>query len=142
MTSNSRKRLLGFYERMLLVRECELKLSALFSDGEVPGFIHLSVGQEAVAIGVMDALNDADTIASNHRGHGHAIAKGVAIDAIMAELFAKSTGCCKGKGGSMHVGDIDVGMFPAIAIVGGNAPIAAGEVSVNATVLMVFSISD
>ncbi len=127
MTSNSRKRLLGFYERMLLVRECELKLSALFSDGEVPGFIHLSVGQEAVAIGVMDALNDADTIASNHRGHGHAIAKGVDLDSFFLEVMGKEEGICGGRGGSMHVADMSVGMLGANGIVGAGIPLAVGS---------------
>ena len=127
MTSNSRKRLLGFYERMLLVRECELKLSALFSDGEVPGFIHLSVGQEAVAIGVMDALNDSDTIASNHRGHGHAIAKGVDLDGFFLEIMGKQEGICGGRGGSMHVADMSVGMLGANGIVGAGIPLAVGS---------------
>jgi len=127
MTSNSRERLLGFYERMLLVRECELKLSALFSDGEVPGFIHLSVGQEAVAIGVMDALNDVDTIASNHRGHGHAIAKGVDLDGFFLEIMGKQEGICGGRGGSMHVADMSVGMLGANGIVGAGIPLAVGS---------------
>ncbi|WP_456390806.1 thiamine pyrophosphate-dependent dehydrogenase E1 component subunit alpha [Profundibacter sp.] len=127
MTSNSQKRLLDFYERMLLVRECELKLSALFSDGEVPGFIHLSVGQEAVAIGVMDALNDSDTIASNHRGHGHAIAKGVDLDSFFLEVMGKEEGICRGRGGSMHVADMSVGMLGANGIVGAGIPLAVGS---------------
>ncbi|RLA61699.1 MAG: ABC transporter substrate-binding protein [Gammaproteobacteria bacterium] len=127
MTSNSQKRLLGFYERMLLVRECELKLSALFADGEVPGFIHLSVGQEAVAIGVMDALNDSDTIASNHRGHGHAIAKGVDLDSFFLEIMGKQEGICGGRGGSMHVADMSVGMLGANGIVGAGIPLAVGS---------------
>ncbi|MBL4874423.1 MAG: thiamine pyrophosphate-dependent dehydrogenase E1 component subunit alpha [Rhodobacteraceae bacterium] len=127
MTSNSRERLLGLFERMLLVRECELKLAELFSDGEVPGFIHLSVGQEAVAIGVMDALNDSDTIASNHRGHGHAIAKGVDLDSFFLEVMGKEEGICGGRGGSMHVADMSVGMLGANGIVGAGIPLAVGS---------------
>ena len=127
MTSNSRERLLGLFERMLLVRECELKLGTLFSDGEVPGFIHLSVGQEGVAIGVMDALNDSDTIASNHRGHGHAIAKGVDLDSFFLEIMGKEEGICGGRGGSMHVADMSVGMLGANGIVGAGIPLAVGS---------------
>jgi pyruvate dehydrogenase E1 component alpha subunit len=88
--------------------------------------LHLYIGQEAVATGVCAHLRPTDTVTSTHRPHGHAIAKGVSLRSIMAELFAKETGCCRGKGGSMHVGDIRVGMIPAIAIVGGGIPVAAG----------------
>jgi TPP-dependent pyruvate/acetoin dehydrogenase alpha subunit len=94
--------------------------------GQIPSTLHLYIGQEAVAAGVCAHLRRDDYLFSTHRPHGHALAKGVAPRAIMAELFGKSTGCCQGKGGSMHVGDVKVGMFPAIAIVGGNAPLAAG----------------
>jgi TPP-dependent pyruvate/acetoin dehydrogenase alpha subunit len=94
--------------------------------GKIPSTLHLYIGQEAVAVGVSAALNTDDYVLSTHRPHGHALAKGVTPEAIMAELFGKVTGSCKGKGGSMHVGDIAVGMPPAIAIVGGNTPIAAG----------------
>jgi TPP-dependent pyruvate/acetoin dehydrogenase alpha subunit len=94
--------------------------------GRIPSTLHLYIGQEAVATGVCAHLRPDDYLFSTHRPHGHAIAKGVSPHSIMAELFGKSTGCCKGKGGSMHVGDVTVGMFPAIAIVGGNAPLAAG----------------
>src|SRR6266545_36519 len=87
-----RERLLHFYEQLLLVRRCEERLMTLFADGEVPGFIHLSIGQEAVSVGVMSALSDADTIASTHRGHGHAIAKGIALDGFFAELLARDNG--------------------------------------------------
>jgi TPP-dependent pyruvate/acetoin dehydrogenase alpha subunit len=94
--------------------------------GRIPSTLHLYIGQEAAATGVCAHLRPDDYLFSTHRPHGHAIAKGVSPRSIMAELFAKSTGCCQGKGGSMHVGDVTVGMFPAIAIVGGNAPLAAG----------------
>jgi len=98
----------------------------LFLQGEMPGTIHLYQGQEAIAAGVCAHLKKEDLITSTHRPHGHAIAKGVSIKSLMAELFAKKTGCCEAKGGSMHVGDIDVGMLPAIAIVGGGIPVATG----------------
>src|SRR2546428_12367632 len=83
------KALIHLYEQLLLVRRCEERLMTLFADGEVPGFIHLSVGQEAVSVGVMSALTDQDTIASTHRGHGHAIAKGIALEGFFAELMAR-----------------------------------------------------
>jgi pyruvate dehydrogenase E1 component alpha subunit len=111
---------------MLLIRRFEEKCNALFLEGRIPSTLHLYIGQEAVAVGVCSLLRREDYITSTHRPHGHAIAKGVSPRAIMAELFAKETGCCKGKGGSMHVGDIEVGMPPAIAIVGAGAPIATG----------------
>lgn len=118
--------LLGMYRTMLTIRRFEERCNYLFMQGRIPSTLHLYIGQEAVATGVCGHLRPDDYLLSTHRPHGHAIAKGVAPRAIMAELFAKSTGCCKAKGGSMHVGDIQVGMFPAIAIVGANIPIAAG----------------
>jgi pyruvate dehydrogenase E1 component alpha subunit len=118
--------LLGLYRQMLLIRRFEEKCNALFLQGRIPSTLHLYIGQEAVAVGVCSVLRRDDYITSTHRPHGHAIAKGVTPRAIMAELFAKATGCSKGKGGSMHVGDITVGMPPAVAIVGAGAPIAAG----------------
>lgn len=114
------------YRAMLLIRRFEERCNALFLRGRIPSTLHLYIGQEAVAVGVCAALRPDDYLTSTHRPHGHALAKGVSAAAIMAELMAKATGCCKGKGGSMHVGDIRVGMPPAIAIVGGGAPIAAG----------------
>ena len=116
----------GMYHRMVLIRRFEERVNELYMKGLIPSTLHLYIGQEAVAVGVCANLNDSDYILSTHRPHGHAIAKGVSIKSIMAELYGKADGCCKGKGGSMHVGDINVGMFPAIAIVGGNVPIAAG----------------
>ena len=118
--------LLDLYRTMLTIRRFEERCNHLFMQGRIPSTLHLYIGQEAVATGVCARLRKTDYVLSTHRPHGHAIAKGVALRDIMAELYAKATGCCKGKGGSMHVGDINVGMFPAIAIVGANAPIAAG----------------
>jgi pyruvate dehydrogenase E1 component alpha subunit len=117
---------LGFYRQMLTIRRFEERCNALYMQGRIPSTLHLYNGQEAVAVGVCAHLSVEDTITSTHRPHGHAIAKGVSLAAIMAELFAKDTGCCRGKGGSMHVGDVRVGMPPAIAIVGGGIPIATG----------------
>jgi TPP-dependent pyruvate/acetoin dehydrogenase alpha subunit len=118
--------LLDMYRTMLTIRRFEERCNYLFMQGRIPSTLHLYIGQEAVATGVCAHLRPEDYALSTHRPHGHAIAKGVAPRTIMAELFAKSTGCCQAKGGSMHVGDIDVGMVPAIAIVGANIPIAAG----------------
>jgi pyruvate dehydrogenase E1 component alpha subunit len=117
---------LALYRTMLTIRRFEERCNYLYMQGRIPSTLHLYIGQEAVATGVCAHLRPDDTIASTHRPHGHAIAKGVSLRAIMAELFAKSTGCCKGKGGSMHVGDMAVGMIPAIAIVGGGIPVATG----------------
>lgn len=118
--------LLRMYKKMLTIRMFEEKLNSLFLQGQIPGTLHLYNGQEACAVGVCENLSDKDWILSTHRPHGHAIAKGVSLNSMMAELFAKETGCCGGFGGSMHVGDIAKGSVPAIAIVGGNIPIAAG----------------
>lgn len=118
--------LLDLYRQMLLIRRFEEKCNALFLQGRIPSTLHLYVGQEAVAVGFCSVLRRDDYLTSTHRPHGHALAKGVRARSIMAELFAKETGCCKGKGGSMHVGDMSVGMPPAIAIVGAGAPIATG----------------
>jgi len=118
--------LLDMYRTMLTIRRFEERCNYLFMQGRIPSTLHLYIGQEAVATGVCAHLRPEDYALSTHRPHGHAIAKGVAPRLIMAELFAKSTGCCQAKGGSMHVGDISVGMLPAIAIVGANVPIAAG----------------
>lgn len=126
MTALDTTTLLDLYRQMLLIRRFEEQCNALYLQGRIPSTLHLYIGQEAVAVGVCSLLNKDDYITSTHRPHGHALAKGVTPRSIMAELFAKETGCCKGKGGSMHVGDITVGMPPAIAIVGAGAPIAAG----------------
>ncbi len=112
---------------MQLIREAETRLSQLFADGEIPGFIHLSVGQEAVAAGVVSALERNDTLASNHRGHGHAIAKGIDLDRFFLEIMGKAEGICQGRGGSMHVADMSVGMLGANGIVAAGLPIAVGS---------------
>ena len=117
---------LEMYKRMLGIRRFEERVRYLFLEGIMPGTIHQYDGQEACAVGVCSALADGDVIASTHRPHGHAIAKGLTYKEMMAELFGKTTGCCKGKGGSMHLGNMDKGMLPSIAIVGGNLPIVTG----------------
>ena len=119
-------KLIQMYTTMVRIRQFENRVYLLFLQGEMPGTIHLYQGEEAIAAGVCANLTKEDLITSTHRPHGHAIAKGVSFKSLMAELFAKKTGCCEAKGGSMHVGDIDVGMVPAIAIVGGGIPVATG----------------
>ena len=118
--------LMGLYERMVLIREFEDGVKFLFLEGDMPGTIHQCQGQEATAVGVCAALREDDFITSTFRGHGHALAKGLTPQEMLDELFGRSTGCCKGKGGSMHMGNIDRGMIPGIAIVGGGIPVAAG----------------
>ena len=120
-------KLRGLYEMMLLIRQTELRLSRLFADGEVPGFIHLSIGQEAVPAGVGAALDPTDTVASTHRGHGHALAKGMPLDRFFLEIMGREEGICGGRGGSMHVADLSIGMLGANGIVGAGIPIALGS---------------
>lgn len=127
ISTESVAHMLRLYREMLLIRRFEERCNALFMLGKIPSTLHLYIGQEAVAVGVSSVLRQDDFVLGTHRPHGHGLAKGVSPDAMMAELFAKVTGCCKGKGGSMHVGDMAVGAFPAIAIVGANAPIATGS---------------
>ncbi|MHB9024146.1 MAG: thiamine pyrophosphate-dependent dehydrogenase E1 component subunit alpha [Armatimonadota bacterium] len=117
---------LSLYRQMLLIRQFEERVKFLFLEGIMPGTIHQYQGQEATAVGVCSALQADDVITSTHRPHGHAIAKGLSVESMMHELFGKSTGCCRGKGGSMHMGDLEKGMAPAIAIVGGGIPVATG----------------
>jgi TPP-dependent pyruvate/acetoin dehydrogenase alpha subunit len=114
------------HARMSLIREFEQRINKLFLQGRIPGTIHLSLGQEACAVGATAPLRTDDWITITHRGHGQALAKGVPARKLMAELFARETGCCRGRGGSMHIGDVTVGALPAIAIVGAAVPIAAG----------------
>lgn len=116
----------ALYRKMVLARRFEETVNDLYLQGRIPSTLHLYIGQEASAVGVLSHLRPGDTVLSTHRPHGHALAHGVSPRAIMAELMAKATGTCKGKGGSMHVGDFGIGFVPAIAIVGGNVPIAAG----------------
>ncbi len=118
--------LLDLYRRMVLIREFEDGVKYLFLEGTMPGTIHQCQGQEATAVGVCAALRDDDFITSTFRGHGHALAKGLSVQELLDELFGAVTGCCKGKGGSMHVGNFAKGMIPGIAIVGGGIPVAAG----------------
>jgi len=126
MKNYSREFLLHLFERMFLIREFEEQVKFLFLEGSMPGTIHQCQGQEAAAVGVCSALQAEDYITSTHRPHGHALAKGLTPEEILIELFGRSTGCCKGKGGSMHIGNIAKGMAPAIAIVGGGIPVATG----------------
>lgn len=118
--------LLALYRKMLLIRKFEERIKYLFLEGIMPGTIHQYQGQEGIAAGVCSALEAGDVITSTHRPHGHALARGLSVESILHGLFGKSTGCCKGKGGSMHVGDLDKGMAPAIAIVAGAVPMATG----------------
>ena len=118
--------LLGLYERIVLIREFEERVKFLFLEGTMPGTIHQCQGQEATAVGVCAALQPGDYITSTFRGHGHALAKGLTVQELLDELFGATTGCCKGKGGSMHMGNMDKGMVPGIAIVAGGIPLAAG----------------
>jgi TPP-dependent pyruvate/acetoin dehydrogenase alpha subunit len=118
--------LLSLYRSMVLIRRFEERVKYLFLEGVMPGTIHQYQGQEAIAVGVCAALGPADVITSTHRPHGHALAKGLTAESLMHELFGKATGCCGGKGGSMHVGDLEKGMVPAVAIVAGGVPIATG----------------
>jgi acetoin:2,6-dichlorophenolindophenol oxidoreductase subunit alpha len=117
---------MDLHRRMVRIRLFEEAAGKLAEAAKLPGFLHLYVGQEAVASGVCAALTDDDQITSTHRGHGHLVAKGGQFNEMMAELMGKSTGYCKGKGGSMHISNLDVGMLGANGIVGAGAPIAVG----------------
>jgi acetoin:2,6-dichlorophenolindophenol oxidoreductase subunit alpha len=114
------------YRQMKTIREFEERLHVEIATGEIPGFTHLYAGQEAVAVGVCEHLDDADYIVSTHRGHGHCIAKGCDIEGMMLEIYGRAAGLCKGKGGSMHIADVTRGMLGANAIVGGGPPLAVG----------------
>jgi 2-oxoisovalerate dehydrogenase E1 component len=118
--------LLELYRRMLRVRLFEERAAALYQEGRIPGFLHLSVGQEAVPVGTCFALDVEDVITSTHRGHGHVLAKGLDVRAAFAELFGKQGGSCLGRGGSMHIADPALGIFGANGIVGAGVPIAVG----------------
>lgn len=125
MTNNTTD-LLDMYKKMVLIRVAEETLLKLFEQSEMPGFIHSYIGEEATGVGVCHALLKKDLIASTHRGHGHIIAKGGDLNLFFAELYGKANGYCKGKGGSMHIADLDLGILGANGIVGGGIPIAAG----------------
>ncbi|WP_160135154.1 thiamine pyrophosphate-dependent dehydrogenase E1 component subunit alpha [Halococcus salsus] len=122
-TEDGRKEAL---ERMLRIREFDTKVGEYFADGDIPGFVHLYVGEEAVGVGACAALEEDDYITSTHRGHGHCIAKGLDPKLMMAEVFGKREGYCNGKGGSMHIADVDSHMLGANGIVGAGPPLGTG----------------
>ncbi|RVQ66572.1 thiamine pyrophosphate-dependent dehydrogenase E1 component subunit alpha [Croceicoccus ponticola] len=122
----SREDLLQAYRRMKTIRAFEELLHDEIQTGEIAGFTHLYCGQEAVAVGVCEHLSDDDKIVSTHRGHGHCLAKGCDVEGMMKEIWGSREGLCKGKGGSMHIADVDKGMLGANGIVGAGAPIAVG----------------
>lgn len=124
--SLSKSELLKAYRKMREIRVFEERLHQENTSGDIPGFIHLYCGEEAIAVGVCENLKDTDYIGSTHRGHGHCIAKGCDIHGMMAEIFGKDSGLCRGKGGSMHIADLSKGMLGANAIVGGAPPLAIG----------------
>ncbi len=126
MPKPSKKKLILFYAQMIRIRKMEEKLMEVFANGEIPGFIHVCIGQEATPVAVCSHLNDSDYMANTHRGHGHALAKGIKPDMFMAELFGKSNGPCRGRAGSMHLADMNLGILGANGIVGGGIPIANG----------------
>ena len=125
--NNPAEALKSIYRRAMIVREAEKTLQQLFVDGKVPGFLHLSIGQEAVASAVSEFLTSGDTVSSNHRGHGHTLAKGVDLTGFFAEILGRATGICGGRGGSMHVADLRLGMLGANGIVGAGLPITTGS---------------
>ena len=122
----AREELLDAWRRMVRIRTFEDRVADEFAAGNIPGFVHLYAGQEACGVGMCMNLSDDDWIGSTHRGHGHCIAKGVEIEGMMHEIMARKTGLCGGKGGSMHIADMDKGMLGANGIVGGNPPLAVG----------------
>lgn len=126
MSKPSQDRMLWMYRKMVEIRQFEEAAGTLYQSGQLPGFLHLYIGEEATAVGVCAHLEDADYITSTHRGHGHLIAKGGKRDRMMAELFARTTGYCKGKGGSMHIADKATGILGANGVVGAGIPLAAG----------------
>ncbi len=126
MVSVNKETLINMYTKMLTIRRFEERAVREFAEGAIPGFIHSYIGQEAVAVGVCTQLRLDDRIVSNHRGHGHCIAKGADLRRMMAEIYGKKTGYCKGKGGSMHIADFSIGMLGANGIVCAGLPIAVG----------------
>lgn len=121
-----REELLRMYRTMVCVRQFETLAGEYFAAGKIPGFIHLSIGQEASSVGVCSALRSDDFLTTTHRGHGHLIAKGADLDRMVAELLGKRTGYCKGKGGSMHIADFALGILGANGVVAGGLPLAVG----------------
>lgn len=126
MSKPTKEQMLFMYRKMVEIRQFEEAAGTLYQSGQLPGFLHLYIGEEATAVGVCAHLNDDDYITSTHRGHGHLIAKGGKRDRMMAELFARTTGYCKGKGGSMHIADKETGILGANGVVGAGIPLAAG----------------
>ena len=122
----NKEQLVGLYRQMLLIRRFEEKSAEAYVAGKIGGFCHLYIGQEAVAVGAISVINKEDYVFASYREHGHALAKGMSARGIMAELFGKATGCSKGKGGSMHMFDKDLGFLGGHAIVGGQIPLATG----------------
>jgi acetoin:2,6-dichlorophenolindophenol oxidoreductase subunit alpha len=122
----TREQLRDFLHDMLLIRRFEEKVEERFRAGELPGFLHVAIGQEAVAVGVCRALEDGDVFASTHRAHGHTLARGTSPNAVMAELYGKQEGCSHGYGGSMHLYDVERGNLGANAVVGGGLPAIVG----------------
>ena len=120
------EKLQEIYRKMLRIRFFEDQVTELFKAGEIPGFVHVYTGEEAVGVGVCDYLTKEDYITSTHRGHGHCIAKGCDVNGMMAEIYGKATGLNNGKGGSMHIADVDKGMLGANGMVSGGMPIAVG----------------
>jgi len=118
--------LLGDLHAMARIRAFEMRVARLFREGEIPGFVHVSIGQEAVAAGVCGVLNPTDAITTTHRGHGHCLAKGVDAAGMMAELFGRASGTCRGRGGSMHIADPRIGVLGANGIVAAGLPLAVG----------------
>jgi pyruvate dehydrogenase E1 component alpha subunit len=122
----SQEKLRGLYREMLLIRRFEEKVEERFRAGELSGFLHVAIGQEAVAVGVCQAMADGDVFASTHRAHAHALARGMHPNALMAELYGKTEGCSHGYGGSMHLYDVEIGFMGANAVVGGGLPAITG----------------
>lgn len=126
MPKLKKEKLLDMYRKMVRIRKFETRVEELHVQGILPGLKHLYIGEEAVAVGVASCLREDDYIGSTHRGHGHLIAKGGDVKLMMAELYGKKTGYCKGKGGSMHIADINIGILGANGIVAANIPIVGG----------------
>lgn len=124
--ADDKKTLLELYRQMVTVRRFETMAGEYFAAGEIPGFIHLSIGQEASSVGACSCLRPDDYVITTHRGHGHMIAKGADLNRMTAELFGKKTGYCKGKGGSMHIADFSIGILGANGVVAGGLPIITG----------------
>ncbi len=126
MKKPGKKKLIQLYESMVTIRAVEERLMDVFSKGEIPGFIHVCIGQEATPVAVCSWLKDSDYMSNTHRGHGHALAKGIDLNLFMAELFGKRNGFCRGRSGSMHLADRSLGILGANGIVGAGIPIATG----------------